>query len=195
MIDWRTGAMVSLVGVLLLSTSACSNVRETLGLNKRPPDEFTVVRKPPLVIPPNFSLRPPKTAGLEPQQTKTVAQAKAALLGQTGTTGTSAAAGSAAPSPANSIGEQALLTRAGAEKANPGIRRLILRETTLLEEKDRSFTDRLIFWQKAQPPEQIVDANKEAKRLRQAAAIGKSPTASDTPVIKRRKRAILEGIF
>ena len=197
MIDWRTGAMMSLVGLLLLSTSACSNIRETFGLNKRAPDEFTVVRKPPLVIPPNFSLRPPNTAAAEAPRTETIGQAKAALIGNAALTkpGSQSAQGAKGGAPANSVGEQALLAHAGAEKANPGIRGVILRETTQLEERDRSFTDKLIFWREAQAPEQIVDAKKEASRLRQASATGKSPTESATPVIQRRKRAILEGIF
>ena len=31
--------------------------RKTLGLGKRQPDEFQVLRKAPLVVPPNFTLR------------------------------------------------------------------------------------------------------------------------------------------
>ena len=196
MIDWRSVAMMSLAGALVLSASACSNVRETFGLTKQPPDEFTVVRKPPLVIPPNFSLRPPATAGLEQatDTTQTLGKAKQALFGQPSVTGTTTTAGKATAT-AKSIGEQAWLTRAGVDKATPGIRNVILRETTLLEEKGRSFTERLIFWQKEQSPSQIVDAKKEADRLRQAAAVGKSPTSGQTPIIQRRKRAVLEGIF
>jgi hypothetical protein len=191
MMDWRTMAMMSLAGALVLSANACSGVRDSLGFGKRPPDEFTVVRKPPLVIPPNFSLRPPATADLE-GETETIGKAKQALFGQSSL---SASSNVPAPPPVKSVGEQALLTRAGAENVNPGIRRVILRETTLLEEKDRSFTERLIFWQKEQPPSQTVDARKEAERLRQAAATGKSPTSGQTPSIQRRKRAFLEGIF
>ncbi len=190
MINWRTMPVACLAGALLLSTSACSNVQETLGLTKQPPDEFTVVRKPPLVMPPNFALRPPVVAELGKDRSQSAAKAKAALLEQTQGVATQTAS-----APAKSIGEQALLTRAGAENANPRIRQLILRETTLLEEKDRSFTERLIFWQKAPPSGQVVDAKKEAERLRQAAATGKPPTTGETPIIQRGRRAILQGIF
>ena len=194
MIDCRTVAMACLAGTLLLSTGACSNVRETLGLNKRAPDEFTVMRKPPLVIPPNFSLRPPVAGGIDNGESESAAKARAAILGQAEGV-SSATQAPASQATAKSIGEQALLLRAGAEKANPGIRQLIRRETTLLEEKDASFTERLIFWRKSPPPGQVIDAKKEAERLRQAAATGKSPTGDETPVIQRRKRAILEDIF
>mgnify|MGYP001211128710 CR=1 FL=1 len=192
MINWRTIPVACLAGAVLLSTSACSNVQATLGLTKKPPDEFTVVRKPPLVMPPNFSLRPPVVAELG--KDKSESAAKAALLGKTQGVATVLRA-QTAPAPAKSIGEQALLTRAGAESSNPGIRQLILRETTMLEEKDRAFTERLIFWQKAPPPGQVVDAKKEAERLRQAAATGKTPTTGETPIIQRGRRAILQGIF
>ena len=84
---------------------------------------------------------------------------------------------------------------AGASNADSSIREIVLRETTLLEEKDKSFTNRLIFWQKTPPPGQVVDAEAEAQRLQQNAATGLPPTTGETPVIKRRKRAILEGIF
>jgi hypothetical protein len=72
---------------------------------------------------------------------------------------------------------------------------VINRETTVLAEKDRSFTDRLIFWQKAQPPGTVVDPTKESQRLRDNAATGEPVTKGETPVIERRKRGILEGIF
>ncbi|MDA0260628.1 MAG: DUF3035 domain-containing protein, partial [Proteobacteria bacterium] len=158
-----------------------------------PPDQFTVIRKPPLVIPPNFSLRPPVTAGLEPEKTATVAKARAALLGQS--PGVATAASAVPEAPKNTLGEQALLTLAGAERATPGIRQVILRETTLLEEKDQSFTERLIFWQKKELPSVVINPKKEAERLRNAAAKGEPPTSGETAMIKRRKRAILEGIF
>mgnify|MGYP001182452103 CR=1 FL=1 len=194
MINWRMMPVAGLAGAFLLSMSACANVQATLGLTKQPPDEFTVVRKPPLVMPPNFALRPPVVAEVGKGKSESAAKAKAALVRQTQGIATVLRA-QAVSAPAKSIGEQALLTRAGAENANPGIRQLIQRETTLLEEKDRAFTERLIFWQKAPPSGQIVDAKKEAERLRQAAATGKTATTGETPIIRRGRRAILQGIF
>ncbi|MBM3507404.1 MAG: DUF3035 domain-containing protein, partial [Alphaproteobacteria bacterium] len=48
-------------GILAASVmlGGCSNVRESLGLVRQSPDEFTVVTKSPLVLPPDFGLRPP----------------------------------------------------------------------------------------------------------------------------------------
>lgn len=72
--------------VLALVTSGAllagcgSGIQDTLGLNKKAPDEFSVVRNAPLSLPPNFALRPPKLgevgAGREPQRD----QARALLI-------------------------------------------------------------------------------------------------------------------
>src|SRR5690606_39495270 len=52
-----------LTGFILLSAFAltgCEGTKQALGIgNKSGPDEFTVITKAPLIIPPDFSLRPP----------------------------------------------------------------------------------------------------------------------------------------
>ncbi|MCE2516822.1 MAG: DUF3035 domain-containing protein [Alphaproteobacteria bacterium] len=49
--------MVTLTGLAVL-TSGCSSVDTALGRTKKAPDEFQVVVRPPLTLPPNFALRP-----------------------------------------------------------------------------------------------------------------------------------------
>src|SRR5215469_7946066 len=57
----RTGAAwVSASVVALLLMSGCESIRQATGAEKTPPDEFTVLTKSPLVIPPDFNLRPPQ---------------------------------------------------------------------------------------------------------------------------------------
>ena len=92
-------------------------------------------------------------------------------------------------------GELALLKLAGAENPDPDIRRVVALDNSRIEEKDKSFVDRLIFWQTPEPYGTIVNASEEAKRLRENAAIGKPVTEGQTPQIRRRKRAIFEGVF
>lgn len=87
------------------------------------------------------------------------------------------------------------MTRARATEVDPAIRDVINRETLLVEERDRSFVDRLIFWRRDHVVGDIVDARKEAERLQRTSATGEAPTADEIPVIKRRRRALLEGIF
>jgi hypothetical protein len=54
--------LVSLTAIagLALSLTACETVRTAVGANKQPPDEFAVVTKAPLIIPPDYNLKPPK---------------------------------------------------------------------------------------------------------------------------------------
>jgi hypothetical protein len=62
----------------------------------------------------------------------------------------------------------------------------------------RSRTDlynKILFWQTPPPPGTVVDAKAEQQRLQENAALGKPLTQGPTPVIVRRKRAMLEGIF
>ena len=51
-----------LILVLLSSllTVSCSKVRESAGINRKNIDEFSIIENPPLVIPPDFNLRPPE---------------------------------------------------------------------------------------------------------------------------------------
>jgi len=45
------------------------------------------------------------------------------------------------------------------------------------------------------PPGTVIDAEREQQRIRENQALGRAPTEGDTPIIRRRQRGILEGIF
>lgn len=73
----------SLISLLLLASvglGACSKVRDLSGIDKRVPDEFRVLSKPPLVMPPDYNLRPPQAGAPTPQQLTPSAQAISALF-------------------------------------------------------------------------------------------------------------------
>jgi hypothetical protein len=93
-----------------------------------------------------------------------------------------------------SAGEAALLAAAGPAPP-PDLRRQIETDRTLLAETDRTLTDRLLFWRRPEPPGVAVDPQREAQRLREAAALGRNITEGDTPIIQRRRRGLLEGLF
>ncbi|WP_374304020.1 DUF3035 domain-containing protein [Ferrovibrio sp.] len=183
---------------LPVALAGCDTTRDALGLNKKAPDEFAVVTKAPLVLPPEFGLRPPEPGAPRPQEVPARDRAAAALSGRT-----DAAAGQLTPlsrdpnatAAQRSAGESALLQQAKATNADPDIRRKVNDEFTQLAERDRRLVDRLIFWQKPDDAGLAVDASKEAQRLRENAATGKPPTAGDVPTVKRRERGPLEGIF
>jgi hypothetical protein len=96
-------------------------------------------------------------------------------------------------------GEDAMACRTAVTRwlldSDPSIRIVVDRESTLLAEADHDFIDRLIFWQEQEPPGVVVDPVAESKRIRESLAMGEAPTKGETPVIKRRKKGWLEGIF
>src|ERR1700754_1237543 len=70
-------AMLGALGAL----SACASSKATGFGNRNAPNEFAVTRSPPLVIPPDFSLRPPRPGAPRPQETAPSAQALAVMFG------------------------------------------------------------------------------------------------------------------
>ena len=175
------------LGVLALAAalSACAGL-------KNAPDEFAVVRSAPLTLPPDYQLRPPRPGAARPHVARVQEQAEGVLLDE----GASRRAGdAAAAAPAASPGEAALIERAGAADVDPGIRQLIDSEFGAFASEDENFFESLLFWQPDDPPGEVIDPVGEAERLRENAILGKSATAGETPVIKRRKRALLEGLF
>lgn len=50
--------LVTLLSVAAVSLSACSDFRRAIGTEKSSPDEFAVVVRAPLSLPPDFTLRP-----------------------------------------------------------------------------------------------------------------------------------------
>lgn len=174
-----------LVGAFALS--ACSNASRTLGLDPEPPDEFTVVSKAPLTIPPDFNLRPPQPGAARPQEQNPTTRAQAALVGD---------AQASVSTPATA-GETALLQVAQAQDANPDIRQVLNTETTQLAERDGGFVDRLLDRVRpAQDEDDVVNAAEEERRLRQQdAAANTSASEQETPIIRRKSRSILSGVF
>jgi len=174
--------------------SACGGgFRKTIGLEKTPPDEFQVVTRAPLAMPPDMALRPPAPGAPPSQQQDTRQRAQAAVFGP-GSNG-AAARVAVVPGAGLSNGEAALLTQAGAGRTPGDIRALVDRETQALAAADRGLVDRLIFWQDSPPPGTVVDPSAEARRLRQNAAAGRPLNQGDVPTIQRRRRAPLEGLF
>lgn len=178
----------------------CSEAQKAFGLSKNPPDEFQVVSRAPLSLPPNYNLVPPAPGAPRPQEGTTRDQARNAVFGmqngQVASVSPELAAGDPnGVSPDASPGEQALLQSAGAVGVNPGIRQEVNAETQAATAADQQFIDRLIFWRKPNEPGIIIDPAKEQQRLQENAALGKPVTEGETPVIIRRKKALLEGIF
>ena len=186
-----TAAVCALLAASALS--ACTDTRKALGLEKAPPDEFNVVSRAPLSLPPDYQLRPPAPGTTRPQEGSVQQQAKQSIF-RAGETGEQKAAASVVQG-ARSDAEMALLRQAGAGQEAPNIRQTVNAEATRQLEADRSFVDTLLFWRTPPQPGTVIDAQKENQRLRENLALGKATTEGETPIIQRKKKALLEGIF
>jgi hypothetical protein len=188
--DWKTALAVS--GVLLLA--GCSGVQDQFSLTSTPPDEFKVMTRAPLAVPPDFNLRPPAPGEPRPQEGTATQQAKQVIFRATDSAEPTLA--EAMPAEGRTLGEQALLAEAKADQSQSDIRQVVERESQTLREEDGYLYDVFVFWRDDEVrPGQIIDAEAEAKRLQENAALGKPVTAGETPTIERKKKALLEGIF
>jgi hypothetical protein len=68
-------------GLLQLGGCSKGTVQDALGMSKRAPDEFAVVRRAPLIVPPDYDLRPPEPGAPRPNVGRTADQARVALTG------------------------------------------------------------------------------------------------------------------
>ena len=151
----------SIAALLLLS--GCQSIRQATGAEKTPPDEFTVLTKSPLVIPPDFNLRPPQpgiASRNDPDADETGASlalptASAANLGTT-----------------YSDGEKLLLSKTNALSVDPNIRKTITSDVGL-EDQGPAFAQKVLF-QGAEPP-------KPAAPGMNAPAPAAAPAAASTP--------------
>ena len=75
---------LSLIFIFNLSLlSGCgSELSDVLGTNKLPPDEFTILPKPPLIVPPEYNLRPPAEGEIRPNAQQPNRQLQSILFGQ-----------------------------------------------------------------------------------------------------------------
>jgi hypothetical protein len=127
--------LILAAGAALAATTACSS---TGGGNGSTPNEFRVVTKAPLIVPPEYSLRPPAAGSTTPTEveaaTTSVTTAFGTTLGQTA-------------SPA----EKALVAAAGANAANPAVRAQVDYEEARTIRKSPSISDRILFWRSDKP--------------------------------------------
>ena len=172
---------------LFLGVSACENARKELGLEKTPPDEFAVVKREPLEIPPSFSLPTPRPGAPRPQEQSPEQKAKASIFGEddqnarTNNNGTSY--DFAAQKPQTSAGEDILLQQTGALESNKSIRDLIDAETRSHEQENKPTINRLLSLtgKKYEAPAKVVDAPAEMQRIKENLEEGRAITDGETP--------------
>jgi Protein of unknown function (DUF3035). len=153
--------ILAIAALSAVGLAGCQSTQKALGMSKVTPDEFRVVTKAPLVVPPDYALRPPAPGEPRPQELQPESAARNALLGQR-------------EAELRSDGEKLLVAKAGAERADPLIRYVVDDEFGDVAHKEKSFADKVMFWKKGEPapavpPGETVDPNidpaAEAERL------------------------------
>lgn len=129
----------SALAVSAVALTGCSSFGRAVGMNKVVPDEWRTVAKAPLVVPPDYALRPPAPGEPRPQELQPESAARVALLGRQS-------------SLQRSDGENLLVAKAGVSKADPLIRYVVDDEYGSLTHKDRSFADKVMFWKGDKSP-------------------------------------------
>jgi hypothetical protein len=162
-----------------LMLSACGSVREDLGLGRSPPDEFAVVDRPPLAMPPDFGLRPPVPGAPRPQEIDPKIRASDTLFGGNETASESTGHLSSV--------EKTLLEQSGADKASPDIRTVINNEQAASVDASPHLVDQLLSWKHGDQPGTVVDAAAEAERIKEAKEKGETLNQTATPVIEKEK--------
>jgi len=165
---------------LLVAASAlggCSDLSKALGLVKSPPDEFTVVAGTPLTMPPDYGLRPPRSASDKPLGATQTDRARVAVFG---IQGKQATPGATDPSSPQSPGEQTLLQKAGGADIDPGVRARVDQEQKQALDQHKGFIDGLMFWQTDPIPGAALDATKEETRLNQGTTPGNAVEIQQT---------------
>lgn len=185
----RSRAPMLGLALVALALAGCSDVRRSIGLDRQSPDEFSVVSRAPLSMPPSLSsLPPPRPGAPRPQDATATSVAAASVFG-----GSSRAL---ATTGGKTAGESALIAQAGAKSGiEKDIRSKVDQETTQLIVADKHWIDTLLFWQTQEQPFSVVDPKKESQRLRDAQAQGKALNDGVVPTIERKRKAPLEGLF
>jgi hypothetical protein len=178
-----TRAIVATAGLTVLA--ACSgDTGEIFGLDRQTPDEFAVVTRAPLTLPPEYGLRPPDPQGQRTSDLQPRLDAQRAVFGDDPIRKRLESEARLRDAGATQ-GEIVLLDRTGALEAEPGIRQIVDEESAAIAAETDSFVDDLVFWRDSPEPGDIVDATQETRRLQNNAALGENVAEGETPIISR----------
>lgn len=149
----RSALTLALFATTALSLTACSSLKQSVGLTKVVPDEFVTVASAPLVVPPEYGLTPPSPGQPRPQELAPESAARQILLGQR-------------QAVTRTGGEQALVNQAGADRADPLARYVVDDEFGDLAHKEESWANRVLFWRKDDAASQAATVTQTAEGSR-----------------------------
>lgn len=181
-----TFLVLTLAAATLLA--GCEGARKALTQTKAAPDEFAVYTRAPLTMPPDYGLRPPTDGKSEEAGVvSTRDQARRVLLGSP--TAPKQQIQAATP------GTAVLLAKAGADRAEPGIRDIVERETSAYAKEDVRFMEQLLYGDEANGTGTVVDPMSESKRIQSNQALGRPITEGETQMIDTKPSGGLGSVI
>ena len=126
----KKNALIVSAGLAMSLVTGCAGLS-----GNNAPDEFRVVKKAPLVVPPEYSLRPPQPGQSQPFEVDEDRAGSASAFGTDIGQNASAA-------------ERALVAAADANAVSPVIRQRVDWEEAKTIRKSASIADRVLFWQR-----------------------------------------------
>lgn len=204
----------------LLSACSGSDVRSTLGLNRSAPDEFKVVSRPPLSVPPEFNLLPPDPGAPPLLDGDREKEARSLILDRLDTKNYDEEGGAGevdveshfktlsdfAPksvdtaidpvmsSSLETSGEATFLSNAGAEKADPKIRETIYKDRLTQPEEDDGASP-LERWLGLSESSSVVDPKAESERIKDNVEKGKPVNEGEVKTIDDKQDSVLDKLF
>lgn len=175
-----------IISATLLSLTGCSDVREAVGLVNTPPDEFAVIDHPPLSMPPDFNLRPPRPGAPQLNTVNPAAAAAKALYGDGKMEAVPQQGVAGLKMNTLSTSEQMLINQTASDKADPRIRSKLDKEAGQQVVKSRRLLEAINFWKDPKTEQGVaVDAAAEKARIENAVKTGQPITSGGTPAIDK----------
>ncbi len=187
------------LGGMALVLVGCDSIREAAGVTKEPPDEFAVVTKAPLVMPPDYNLRPPKPGAAPTNQYSPTESAAASMFGEDPAEIAKQMTGD------YSQEEKLILATSGAAVSDHAIRQQLAADAKSMEATNDDLTNKLLFQTGPDPQagnpldsdseKQRLDAAKSSKQTNSTVTPDDAKDSKDSATIDKSGNGWLDGIF
>jgi hypothetical protein len=177
----------------------CDSIREAAGVTKEPPDEFAVVTKAPLVMPPDYNLRPPKPGAAPTNQYSPTESAAASMFGEDPAEIAKQMTGD------YSQEEKLILATSGAAVSDHAIRQQLAADAKSMEATNDDLTNKLLFQTGPDPQagnpldsdseKQRLDAAKSSQQTNSTVTPDDAKDSKDSATIDKGGNGWLDGIF
>jgi len=171
----------------VVTLAACGgghDVKEELGLKASPPDEFSVVTRAPLSVPPDYTLRPPRPGADRPMEISVRDQARKTVFGTEDVRRTDVQS--------TSSEDSSFLNRLGANASNGSVRESLDSEMQAMDKAEQPAAEKLLFWKDKEPRGKTIDPLEEQKRL-EATGQSEKKLPESKSTVEKRNEDILES--